>query len=272
MSTASRSFKAAMSQNAPHPRSRFVRQLRSLYIGQHKPALRFQLVMAVVDLGIIAFFLAQPYLKDHASYFLLDMAFALWIMADLTAQFLIARDRRRFFLSPMVYVDLAILATLLVPHMLVSFAFLRAMRIWAIARRPILRAALRHFHLTTWIDVVRATVNMVVFLFTASGFVYTFFFQNRESGNGFVDALYFTVTTMTTTGFGDITLPGTAGKLTSIVMMIVGISLFVRLAQALVRPFKVTFPCPKCGLSRHDTDAVHCKACGHLLNIPDEGL
>lgn len=272
MSTGLPSSETTMSHNGHHHRSRFVRHLRSLYVGQHRAALRFQLVMAIVDLGIIGFFLAQPYLKDHASYVLLDALFALWIMADLTAQFLIARDRRRFFLSPMVYVDLAILATLILPHMLVSFAFLRAMRIWAIARRPILKAALRHFHMTTWIDVVRATINMVVFLFTASGFVYTFFFQQRESGNGFVDALYFTVTTMTTTGFGDITLPGTAGKLTSIVMMIVGISLFVRLAQALVRPFKVTFPCPKCGLSRHDTDAVHCKACGHLLNIPDEGL
>ena len=77
--------------------------------------------------------------------------------------------------------------------------------------------------------------------------------------------------TVTTTGFGDITLPGTFGKLTSIVTMIVGISLFVRLAQAVVRPYKVTFPCPECGLNRHDTDAVHCKACGHVLNIPDEG-
>lgn len=252
--------------------SRFVRHLRSLYQGQHQAALRFQLIMAVVDIGIILFFLAQPYLKGNATYFLLDLLFALWIMADLTAQFLIARDRFRFFRSPMLYVDLAILATLLVPHMLVSFAFLRAMRIWAVARRPILKAALRHFGISGWIDAVRASVNMVVFLFTASGFVYTFFFQQRENGNDFVDALYFTVTTMTTTGYGDVTLPGTAGKLTSIIMMIVGISLFVRLAQALVRPLKVTFSCPRCGLSRHDTDAVHCKACGHLLNIPDEGL
>jgi voltage-gated potassium channel len=53
--------------------------------------------------------------------------------------------------------------------------------------------------------------------------------------------------------------------------MIVGVSLFVRLAQAVVRPHKVTFPCPCCGLQRHDTDAVHCKACGEVLNIPDEG-
>jgi voltage-gated potassium channel len=60
------------------------------------------------------------------------------------------------------------------------------------------------------------------------------------------------------------------GKLSSVVPMIIGISLFVRLAQAVVRPLKVRFPCPRCGLQRHDLDAVHCKACGEILNIPNE--
>jgi voltage-gated potassium channel len=39
----------------------------------------------------------------------------------------------------------------------------------------------------------------------------------------------------------------------------------------LFRPPKVRFPCPACGLQRHDSDAVHCKACGTRLAIPDEG-
>jgi voltage-gated potassium channel len=34
---------------------------------------------------------------------------------------------------------------------------------------------------------------------------------------------------------------------------------------------KVQCRCPDCGLLRHDIDAVHRKACGRLLNIPDEG-
>ena len=53
--------------------------------------------------------------------------------------------------------------------------------------------------------------------------------------------------------------------------MLAGVTLFLRLAQALFRPAKVRYPCPACGLQRHEPDAVHCKACGHLLNIPDEG-
>ena len=52
--------------------------------------------------------------------------------------------------------------------------------------------------------------------------------------------------------------------------MICGITLFVRLAQTLMRPGKVRFQCPTCGLMRHDLDAVHCKACGQMLNIPND--
>jgi voltage-gated potassium channel len=33
----------------------------------------------------------------------------------------------------------------------------------------------------------------------------------------------------------------------------------------------VRFPCDACGLQRHEPDAVHCKACGNLMKIPDEG-
>ena len=43
-----------------------------------------------------------------------------------------------------------------------------------------------------------------------------------------------------------------------------------RIAQALFRPKKVRFACASCGLQRHEPDAVHCKACGELLNIPNE--
>ena len=53
--------------------------------------------------------------------------------------------------------------------------------------------------------------------------------------------------------------------------MIFGVSLFLRLVQVMLRPVRVEFACPDCGLSRHDFDAVHCKACGRLLNIRNEG-
>lgn len=145
------------------------------------------------------------------------------------------------------------------------------LRLWTLSRSGFLWRPLRKRGLAQWEETARAVLNLVTFVFAVSGFVYTFFVRRDTGIAGYIDALYFTVTSMTTTGYGDITLEGTFGKLTSIAVMLVGISLFVRLAQALFRPHKVNFPCPDCGLSRHDPDAVHCKACGNMLNIPDEG-
>ena len=65
--------------------------------------------------------------------------------------------------------------------------------------------------------------------------------------------------------------PFAAMMLLSVIIMLAGVTLFIRLGQTIFRPHKVFFPCPRCGLQRHEPDAVHCKACGHLLNIPDEG-
>lgn len=230
-----------------------------------------QVGFAVVDLTILAFFLAGPYFRSSPSYLIIDYMIAVWIAFELVIRAMAAPSSRSWIARPMTWLDLFLLVTLLFPDVLFNFAFLRVMRLWAIGQSPLLRAGLRRVGCVVYLDVVRAVLNFLVFLFVVTGFVYTTFFYDRPGTEGFVDALYFTVATVTTTGFGDITLPGTIGKLTSVMTMIVGISLFVRLAQAVVRPNKVTYPCHRCGLQRHDADAVHCKACGEILNIPDEG-
>ena len=51
------------------------------------------------------------------------------------------------------------------------------------------------------------------------------------------------------------------------IIMVVGVSLFIRLVQLLGRPAKVVHECKSCGLRRHELDAVHCKACGGILRI-----
>jgi voltage-gated potassium channel len=247
------------------------RALQRIERGEGRRALALQSLFTLVDIAILAFFVLGPYFRAAPTYLVVDYAIALWIAAEMGARALAAPSLRAWILRPMTWIDFVVLATLLFPFALFNFAFLRVMRLWAIGRSPLLRVALRRLGCADRIDVVRAVINFVVFLFLVTGFVYTSFFYNQPGGEGFVDALYFTVATVTTTGFGDITLPGTLGKLTSVVTMIVGISLFVRLAQAVVRPHKVTFACHRCGLQRHDADAVHCKACGEVLNIPDEG-
>ena len=246
-------------------------RLRKLYHGRTPAAFRFQVATIAIDLAIIAFFIAAPVLQQSPSFLWLDYAVAALVATDIAARLLASNDMLRQLKQPTSWVDIFILLTLLMPAALANLAFLRILRLWSLSRSGSLW---RHFEmrgLKPWREASQAVINLVTFLFVITGFVYTFFFRNGAGLENYVDALYFTVATVTTTGFGDIVLPGIAGKLTAIVTMIIGISLFVRLAQAIFRPAKVYFPCPQCGLRRHEPDAVHCKACGHILNIPDDG-
>jgi voltage-gated potassium channel len=244
--------------------------LRALYYGRTRAALRFQYLLLVVDLAIIAFFIVAPIWRDRPIFIWLDVAVATIVFTDVAARALASTNLLRWLRQLTTVVDLFILLTLLLPGILANLGFLRVLRLWTLSRSGFLWHPLRRTGLEGWEETARASINILVFIFLVTGFVYTFF-VGRTGIDGYVDALYFTVTSMTTTGYGDITLEGTFGKLTSIAVMIVGITLFVRLAQALFRPNKVRFPCPQCGLQLHDPDAVHCKACGHVLNIPDEG-
>lgn len=254
-----------------HGVARLRSRLRLLYHGHSPAALRFQFAVLLVDLAIIAFFIATPLLRTGPSYIWFDVAVAVLLIVDLVARGLASTDPLRWLRQPTTLVDVFILVTLLLPGYLANFGFLRILRLWTLSQSGALWRLLKPLGLTQYRERGEAIVNLVAFLFLVSGFVLTFFGRPDSGIEGYVDALYFTVTSMTTTGYGDVTLPGTMGRLTSIVVMIMGITLFVRLAQSIFRPYKVQFPCPQCGLQRHDPDAVHCKACGHILNIPDEG-
>ena len=245
--------------------------LRKLYHGRTTAALRFQLGVTIVDLATIGFFIVAPMLRDWPTFLWIDYTIAALLGIDIAARALASSDVPRWFRQPTVWVDLFVLLTLLLPQTLFNLGFLRILRLWSLSRSGVLWGPLERHGYGEWRDAVHAVMNLLTFLFVVTGFVYTSFFVTGAGVEGYVDALYFTVTTVTTTGFGDIVLPGVWGKLTSIVTMIIGISLFVRLAQAVFRPHKVFFPCPNCALQRHDEDAVHCKACGHILKIPDQG-
>jgi len=120
-------------------------------------------------------------------------------------------------------------------------------------------------------DVATATLNLLVFVFVVTSTVWVLEARVNPDINNWIDALYFTVATLTTTGYGDITLHDSTGRLLSIFILIFGVALFLRLAQAIFRPSKVHVTCPSCGLTVHDPDASHCKHCGAVIHIETEG-
>lgn len=248
-------------------------RLRYLYQGSSPVAVRFRLAVIVIDVAIIGFFLAAPILREAGwAFYALDYVIAAILAADLFARAWTYSDLKDWLKQPVVWVDMVVLATLLFPAWLFNFGFLRMLRLWTLLTSDFFwRTVGRRYDDTRVEEIVRTLAALVTFVFVVTGFVYATFRGRHDGIHGYLDALYFTVATLTTTGFGDIVLPGAWGRLLSITVMLVGITLFIRLAQTLIRPHKVNYPCDRCGLQKHDPDAVHCKACGNLLCIPDDG-
>jgi voltage-gated potassium channel len=230
--------------------------------------------MLGVDLLVVGFVVVSSFFRGRAATEVLDPILGTIILLDLMARLWIAGRPLRELFHPITLADVIVIVSLLVPAAGENFAFLRVLRVLRVLRSYRMMARLRRDvpFLRSNQDVVFSILNLVVFILITTALVFETQVGRNDEITNYADALYFTVTTLTTTGFGDITLQGTHGRLLAVLIMIFGVSLFLRLAQTVFRPHKVRYSCPHCGLSRHDADAVHCKHCGEVLNIPDEGL
>jgi voltage-gated potassium channel len=261
-------------QGSHSPKGWLQARLRFLYEAEHPAAYRFRYALLAFDATTVLFIVASSFAERTLLLEAIDVLFGLGILADFSARLFISRRRLRDLLQPVTWADIVAIISFLAPFAGEGAGFLRILRTLRLLHTyqvlTRLRADIAWFRRND--ELIITAVHLVVFLFVMTAIVYeTQHWSNPEIRN-YVDALYFTVTALTTTGFGDITLEGTVGRLISIVVMIFGVTLFLRLVRALLQPQKVRFPCPNCGLQRHDYDAVHCKACGTTLNIPDEDL
>lgn len=259
---------------APEPEGKSLRErLRLLYNGHSDVAHRFRYALLAFDILTIVFIIATSFTPRGPVIEYLDVFFGVVILIDFCARLWISPHPAREFAYPSTWADIIAIFSFLAPIVGEGLGFLRILRTLGLLRNYQLVSRLRTdstFYRRNE-ETIIASINLLVFLFITTGIVYeTQHWRNPAIGN-YVDALYFTVATLTTTGFGDITLEGSLGRLIAVGIMIFGVTLFLRLLQTLLRPQKVRYPCPECGLQRHEADAVFCKACGTRLNIPDEG-
>jgi voltage-gated potassium channel len=248
-------------------------RLRELYEASTPVGVRFRYGLLAFDLATIAFIVGTSFVPQSGIVESIDLVLGLLILADFGARLAISRRRMRDLMHPSTWADAVAIVSFLAPLTGEAGGFLRILRTLRLLRTYRVLARLRadssFFRRNE--EVILAVVNLAVFIFVMTSVVYqTQRYSNPAIGN-YIDALYFTVTALTTTGFGDIVLAGTLGRLISVIIMIAGVTFFFGLARALLQPSRVRFPCPACGLQRHEPDAVHCKACGTLLNIPDDG-
>jgi voltage-gated potassium channel len=136
----------------------------------------------------------------------------------------------------------------------------------------------RHFFFRKFrpIDVIFIRIIYIVLsiIFVSAGMI--FYAESGLPGsniNTFFDAVYFSIVTLTTVGFGDITPVSTYGRFITILIIVSGIVFIpwqIRdLLQYIVSPAvvegKTEVTCKSCGAVGHAGDAKFCRVCGKKL-------
>lgn len=247
---------------------------REIYHGGSNRAIRARYIILIIDIVVVIYFVLTTFLELRTWIVVVDMAIGVIMIIDLLGRLLADSDRGAFLTKPMTIVDFIVISSLFVPALIGNFAFLRLvrslrlMRSYTVAHR--LRNQSQFFKRNE--EVIFSVLNLLVFIFVVTAAVFVLQVEVNESINNYIDALYFTITTLTTTGFGDVTLVGSVGRLLAVVIMLVGVALFIRLVQTIFRPSRIQYECVDCGLTRHEIDAVHCRHCGRQLHIRTEGF
>ena len=256
-------------------RTSLQQELRRLYTGDGALSVWFRYALITFDAATIIYFVVTAPMTPTPALILANRLIGVVIICDFSCRLWIADDRFDLLRRVYTIADIVVIASLFVdPFLALDLGFLRILRGLRLVHSDYLLRDLRR-------DVrvfrrheaaITALVNLLVFVFFTASAVYTLYFDDKTGAQSYVDALYFTVATLTTTGYGDITLDAPGGKLLSVFVMVVGVALFARLAIAIFRPQKVRHKCEQCGLLLHDPDSVHCKHCGAVLKIETEGL
>lgn len=256
------------------PGNRLRSRIRALYFGHTQSSVRFQGVLLMLDLLIVGFFIGSQFIAEQPYFWLIDAAIAAFLTIDLLARLFAFGTLRRWLKYPTTWIDLVVLATLAFPAVLSNWGFLRILRLWTLVRSERFWNVLAQGRWDdTYVEeLTKAITTLVVFVFLAAGVTHAFFTGHHPKLNNFLDAMYFVVTSLTTTGYGDVTIDTAAGRLWSMGLMITGISLFFSIAQKAFAPEKKLVRCTECGSDRHDLDARHCKVCGTQLTAPLRGI
>ncbi|GAB4379109.1 MAG: ion transporter [Elainellaceae cyanobacterium] len=227
----------------------------------------------------LAIFVAETYPIAAALRVQLDLLNQI-ILVIFVAEYLLrvwsAEYRIRYLFSLYGLIDLLAILPFLFTAIDIDIRFLRIFRWFRILR------LIRYIEGKTILGYVtredsaifvRILFTLFTIVFVFSGLIYQVEHPtNPEGFSTFLDAIYFSVATMTTVGYGDITPISEIGRLLTVSMILTGIALIPwqvgELIKQLLKTSRQTaleILCTNCGLTSHDADARFCKICGKPL-------
>jgi len=278
-----------MPDHAPPPDASDLRGRVRFYLSDYRTPLgrSINFGLLVLNAVFIGLYVAETYPVSPAVRALLwgaEVTITLVFLAEYLLRLYSARSTVQEFFDPYTMVDLlSILPTLVVlvlpgaTVVALDIGFLRAVRIIRVLRFFRFTRDEQFFFGSVSAGALRATrllLTVLSLFFVSAALFYNFEHPVNPDVSTFGDAFYYTVVTLSTVGFGDIAPVTWMGRWVTVLSILVAIILIPWQAGKIIRAWQsaetVDVTCPNCGLTGHDPDASHCKACGHVIYQPHD--
>ena len=246
--------------------------------GNTKEEFYFDVLLIILVLLSSSFYILETYNLTPEWYAFvrtLDVLVMMFFSVELFARLRVNKDNKKYLGSFFNIADiLAVIPfwlSLIIPGF-GSLQFLRVFRLFKIFRY--FDKYFNHKRIAkkkiTRILIMKIAFTMFVLLYVSAGLFFTFEAGQNPDITTFDDAVYFSLVTVTTVGFGDITPVTKTGQVIVMFIILAGIfSIPVYMSTLLqahigqVNKKRVT--CETCTLQYHDQNASHCKNCGTQL-------
>ena len=263
--------------NPNSPIQSSVRSRLSFYLEDIETPIGRAINLSITALVLLssAIFVAQTYAIPDSVRAILD-AIDRGVLVVFAIEYLLrfwgAENKLRYFFSLYSLIDLLAVFPFLLGA--TNISFLRVFRWFRILRLVRFVGGRTIVGYVTGEDsaiLSRILLTLFIIIFVFSGLIYQVEHPiNSQKFGTFLDAVYFSIATMTTVGFGDIAPVSEMGRFLTILMILTGIALIPwQLGDLIKRLVKtanqVETSCSSCGLSTHDADAHFCKNCGTVL-------
>jgi voltage-gated potassium channel len=214
-------------------------------------------------------------------FYILEWCFTILFTIEYVLRLICVNRSIRYARSFFGIVDLLAILPTYISLLIAGSQYLLVIRILRLLR------VFRIFKLTHFIkqaDVLKralaaSRLKITVFLFAVLSIVViigALMYVIEGPEHGFINiptSIYWTIVTLTTVGYGDISPQTPVGQFLASIVMLTGYAIIavptgivsVEIAEATRRSAQLRV-CPNCLREGHDIDAIHCKYCGHELN------
>jgi voltage-gated potassium channel len=203
---------------------------------------------------------------------IIDTAIFVIFAIEYTLRLWSAENKIKYLLSVYSIIDLMAILPFFLGEVDISFIrLLRWFRILRLIRFIDKKNLFSSISTEDGVIFARILFTLFAIIFVYSGLIYQVEHPVNPKGFAtFLDALYFSIVTMTTVGFGDVTPISELGRWLTVLMILTGIGLIPWQVGDLIKRLvktanQVETVCAGCGLAFHDADAGFCKRCGTKL-------